>query len=166
MNEQESPPTLRMLGHPLHPLGVHFALALLGVTPLWDTVALMRPETYWWQFAYWSITVGLLAVVPAAFTGFLDYAAIPRGHPALRIANRHLVIMLTAAGVFAVNLLLRLGSTPPAGVERTAAVLLSWAGLLLLMTGGWHGGELVYGHGIGRRAPEDGQEGSRAGANR
>lgn len=137
--------------HPLHPLCTHFPLALLGIAPLWDLVGLLRPEPLWWQLSFWCMAAGLAGALLALITGFVDYLAIPENHPAQPVTNRHLVWVLSAVGLFTLNILVRGGSHPPDGLYRLALFFLSAAGLALLGIGGWYGGELVYGHGIGRR---------------
>jgi uncharacterized membrane protein len=99
------------------------------------------------------MAAGLGTALLALFTGFMDYVAIPESHPAQRVANRHLAWVLSAIGVFTVNLLIRGGGQPPAGLYRLPDFILSVIGLVLLAIGGWYGGDLVYGHGIGQRRP-------------
>jgi uncharacterized membrane protein len=143
----------RSARHPLHPLCTHFPVALLGISPFWELAGLFRPEPVWWELSFWCMAAGLAGALLALVTGFVDYLAIPETGPALKVANRHLVWVLAAVALFAGNLLVRGGSHPPVGLYRSTACFLSVAGLMALGIGGWHGGELVYRHGIGRRQP-------------
>jgi uncharacterized membrane protein len=92
----------------------------------------------------------LAAAVPAAVTGILDYAAIPDSEKAaLATANRHMMVLLTSLTAYAVSFFLRL--EPAAGAGRwIGALSSSFLGLILLLFGGWLGGELTFKHGIGQ----------------
>jgi len=62
--------------------------------------------------------------------------------------------MLAALGSFAVGLVLRHGPELVEPWRRGSATALDCLGTLLLAVGGWFGGELVYGHGVGMRKNE------------
>jgi hypothetical protein len=61
-----------------------------------------------------------------------------------------MIVMLTAVCCFGIDLLVRGGASPPQGAVRGAAFVLDLLGAILLMVGGWHGGDLVFAHGVGR----------------
>ncbi|PYJ69919.1 MAG: hypothetical protein DME75_10185 [Verrucomicrobia bacterium] len=46
---------LRLFGHPLHMMLVHFPIALWSVSLLGDVAWLWRGETLWAEMAFWSI---------------------------------------------------------------------------------------------------------------
>jgi uncharacterized membrane protein len=127
---------LRVFGHPLHPATVHFPLAAIALAPAGDLFD---------GLGYYALVAGVALSLPAAVTGFLDYIALPDG-PALRTGTWHLLVMLTAVGLAGGAIALRPGGGPPGawawGLEISAAVL--------VLAGGWLGGELVYRHGAGR----------------
>jgi uncharacterized membrane protein len=56
--------------------------------------------------------------------------------------------------VFAVSLVVRHGPEPAAGLPRLVAMGIDVLGTLLVVIGGWFGGELVYGHGAGVRGEQ------------
>jgi uncharacterized membrane protein len=58
-------------------------------------------------------------------------------------------LMLGALTFFATRLLLRLDHLHPLAPDAVS-LLLDAAGFLCLVVGGWFGGKLVYGHGVGR----------------
>lgn len=146
---------LRLFGHPAHPPMTHLPIGLWAAACLADAAALLRPEHYWWPLAFWCLAAGTAAALPAAATGFVDYLALPADHPAGRTATRHLLVILAAATLFVLSLVLHRGALEGGGPARPAlAVAASGLGLVLLLAGGWLGGELVYGHGLGvERAP-------------
>jgi uncharacterized membrane protein len=140
---------LRVFGHPLHAVLSDFPLALLGTSLLWDAAGLRRGEAVWWAISFWSIAAGLVAAVLAACAGAVDYASIRQGHPALGVATRHMLLMLTAVCLYLASLLVRGGAGAPAGKSLLAVLGLEAVGVLLLSIGGWHGGHLVFHYGIG-----------------
>lgn len=148
-----SPPRragLRLLGHPVHAALSAFPLALLAVSVLADGVALSKGDPVWWSTSFWAVAIGLCAAVPTACAGLFDFAAIEAGHPAVKTSLTHMVLMLTAVGFFAMDLLVRGGAAAPRGLALAAILALDGLGAALLMFGGWYGGELVFRHGIGQ----------------
>jgi len=140
---------LRLFGHPLHLMLVHFPIALWSVSLLGNAAWFWRGVSLWAEMAFWSVAVGLVLAVPVAVTGFVDYLAIPRDKPAERIALWHMVVMLGAAGIFAISLIVQ-GTPAVATRPRMIAVtMLSAGGLVLMGFGAWLGSELVLRHGIG-----------------
>jgi uncharacterized membrane protein len=93
-------------------------------------------------------------MVLAAIAGMADSVTIARGHPALATATRHMLEMLSAGSLFTVSLGVRGGSATPLGRVAIAIICLEGFGLLLLLAGGWYGGELVFRYGIGRSTDE------------
>ncbi|TAM14226.1 MAG: DUF2231 domain-containing protein [Rhodanobacter sp.] len=133
--------------HPLHPALVHFPVACWSLAVVADFASLHFGE------AAWSWSAGLLAVgcamaVVAMLAGMLELPRVPEG-PALRDAYLHMGLMLAALTLFAARLLLRVDHFTPLAPD-TLALALDACGFLALAGGGWMGGKLVYGHGIGR----------------
>lgn len=145
---------VRVFGHPLHAVLSDFPLALLGTSLLWDAVGIWRGEALWWAISFWDIALGIAIALLAATVGAVDYSTIEKGHPAEGTALRHMLVMLTTVGIYAVALLVRGGASAPTGTQRIFTVGLEGLGLLLLSVGGWFGGHLVFHHGIGRDSDE------------
>lgn len=133
--------------HPLHPALVHFPVACWSLAVVADFASLH------FGAAAWSWSAGLLAVgcamaVVAMLAGMLELPRVPEG-PALRDAYLHMGLMLTALTLFAARLLLRVDHFTPLAPDALSLAL-DACGFLALAGGGWMGGKLVYGHGIGR----------------
>lgn len=133
--------------HPLHPALVHFPVACWSLAVVADFASLHFGE------AAWSWSAGLLAVgcamaVIAMVAGMAELPRIPEG-PSMRDVYLHMTIMLVALTLFAARLLLRLDHLKPLP-PNTLSLLLDAGGFIALTAGGWLGGKLVYGHGIGR----------------
>jgi uncharacterized membrane protein len=149
---------LQVFGHPLHAALIHAPMGLLTTSLLWDAVGIWRGEAIWWAISFWVIAAGLAAAAAAATAGFVDYAAIEQGDPALDTGTRHMLFVLGALVPYGVSLFVRGGAGQPSGRALIAVVLLEGLGLLLLSVGGWYGGHLVFHHGVGRDTQEAAHE--------
>ena len=138
---------LRLGGHPVHPLLVHFPVALWTVAAGADVAGWMYGWPEAWLVSFGSQAAGIVIALLAMVAGFLDFAAIPRGEPAQRVAVTHLLAMSTAWLLFIVSLAMRgLPAMNPPSIWATATALVAWA---VMAFGGWLGGRLVYEFGIG-----------------
>jgi len=133
--------------HPLHPALVHFPIAGWTLAVVADFSGLFLGE------AAWSWSAGLLAMgcamaVVAMLAGLVELAHVPEGS-AMRDAYVHMSAMGIALLLFGTRLFTRLDhlqALAPDGLSLSLDV----AGMLALIVGGWFGGRLVYGHGVGR----------------
>lgn len=146
--------SLRFAGHPLHPALAHVPVGAWVAVAVWDIGAILTGDPLWWRLGYGSLALGLAASVPAAAAGFVDFLGLSNGSRPERVATYHLTAMLSAATLYLASFLVRGGSAPPEGGARVAALALEGSGLVLLLVGGWLGGELVYRHGVGVRRRE------------
>ena len=144
---------LRVMNHPVHPPLTAFPIALWTTSLLWDVVALIRDEALWGQMAFWSLVVGLIAFIPTAITGFLDFLAISGDDLADRLATRHMMASFSAAALFTFSLILR--RLPAIQEEPWMPLLSSIVGLVVLVLAGWLGGELVFSHAVAVTPPAD-----------
>jgi uncharacterized membrane protein len=140
---------LRLFGHPLHMMLLHFPIALWSVSLLADLVWLWRGETLWAEMAFWSVAAGLALAMPTAIAGFVDYLALASGG-AERVALWHMIVMLGAAGMFTVSLIVQGAPAAVTQARMVTMTVVSAVGLVLMGFGAWLGGELVLRHGIGR----------------
>ena len=90
----------------------------------------------------------VIGALVAALPGFADYMDIRRDHPSKRTAIWHMLLNLTAVGLYAVNLYLRRNQLV-AGSVPAAGLVLSVVGVLVLSASGYLGGSMVYDNGIG-----------------
>lgn len=135
-------------GHPLHPpltdltIGTYtFATiaAILDVTNL-----VQRNAAYAWWIA---LVVGLCSTALTATTGFMDWIEIEWGSELWKTATAHLSAMLAATGAFLAAVLVgHHGYT--LGTVSGGAFALTLVGFVLLTTGGWLGGAVVFVHGM------------------
>jgi nitrite reductase/ring-hydroxylating ferredoxin subunit/uncharacterized membrane protein len=137
------------LRHPLHPALVHFPIGLFLLSLGLDLLSyfniaasdLFRPSFYVMAF---GVGAGLLALA----AGFADRADIRLDHPARKTVNLHMALNLSAVALFAINLFLRF--MQPALTEISLVhLLLSAAGVGMILFSGYLGGTMVYDDGVG-----------------
>ena len=94
------------------------------------------------------LVVGCATGLAAAGAGLLELLKLSPEGPAMAVANHHMLMALTAWGLYAFSLLLRMEGMQPEPPGALALVL-SGLGLVALCVTGWLGGKLVYVHGAG-----------------
>jgi uncharacterized membrane protein len=97
--------------------------------------------------AAWLALIGGLAVaVPTALSGFADWLFLEWGSARWRTATWHLSAMISAVTLFALAAWRQHPGYEHATVT-TSGLILTIAGFLVLMVGGWLGGTVVFVHG-------------------
>jgi uncharacterized membrane protein len=135
------------VSHPLHPALVHFPIAGWSLATAADVASLWLGEPAW-RFAAVSMAIGCIVALATMAAGLWEFAKLRDGHPALPVANRHMLFALAAFCAYATSLLLR-WSQGELHAPAAAAIAASIAGFVLLGVTGWLGGQLVYAHGVG-----------------
>jgi uncharacterized membrane protein len=135
-------------GHPLHPpltdltIGTYSFATIAAVLDKANIVE--RNAAYAWWIA---LVVGLCATALTATTGFVDWLEITWGSELWKTATLHLTAMLGATGFFLAAVLAgHHGYTQH--TVATGPFVLTLIGFVLLMTGGWLGGAVVFVHGM------------------
>jgi uncharacterized membrane protein len=146
---------MRIWGHPVHPLLVHFPVAFWTVAALAYVAASAGLTEGTLAFASLANGAGLVMALPAMVAGLLELRTIGEQSNALRVATWHLMIMTAVWLCFLIALLLSTSAQTmmaPATAQliATAAAVI---GFLLMAVGGWLGGRLVYEFGIGVKGP-------------
>lgn len=135
---------------PLHPILVHFPIALLFVSVLFDLVGATLSRDSFREGALWLLGLGLTGGIAAAIAGGLAEDAAEKAGIAESLIERHEAFAQATLVIMAVlllsRLLLRNRFSP-----RSFAVYMAAAtvGLLSLIATGHTGGDLVYKHGAG-----------------
>ena len=135
-------------GHPLHPpltdatIGIYTAATVLAVLSAIG-VSDRNTATAWWL----TLVLGLIATVPAALTGLVDWLGIEWGTPLWRTATIHLLSMVTATVFFLLAAIFGHDGYVDHDVSGSALIL-TLIGFGLLTLGGWLGGTVVYVHGM------------------
>lgn len=132
--------------HPLHPALVHFPVACWSLAVAADVASLWLGEAAW-RWSGGLLSVGCAMALAAMLAGMKELSRVPEG-AATRDAWAHMSAMLCAFTLFVTRLLLRLDHLQPLPPD-TISLMLDAGGFLALAVGGWFGGKLVYGHGVG-----------------
>ena len=145
-------------GHPLHP---PFTDAVIGMFTLASGLAIIgyagaikAPASH----GMWLALIGgLIVALPAALTGFADWITITWGSARWRAATIHLSAMLSAVVLFALAAWQQHDGYRHGNVTG-AGLVLTLAGFVVLMAGGWFGGSVVFVHGMRVTAHADAAE--------
>lgn len=132
-------------GHPLHAMSVHFPIAFVLATLGCDVFYWWTADPFWVRAGLWSAGFAFAAGIGAGLIGTAELLLVPGIRK--RVASwTHAVAAMMLISVAGLNWGLRLADE--------AAVLphgLMLSVLATVFTGlaGWHGGKLVFDHGIG-----------------
>ena len=130
----------KFLGHSIHPILIVFPLGLLATAVVFDVIHLIWGNSTFATVAYWMMAAGIVGGLLAAPFGWIDWMAIPAGVRAKRVGLTHGLVNTAVLLLFATSWYFRIDAP-----ERPAMIasILSLAGFLLALVGGWLGGELV-----------------------
>jgi uncharacterized membrane protein/nitrite reductase/ring-hydroxylating ferredoxin subunit len=130
-----------LLGHPLHPMLIPFPFAFLTGALAFDAAGWLGDEPSWWTTGGHLQLAGIAAALVAAVPGLLDYFyTVPPDSSAKTRASKHMMVNLTAVGLFAAAWWARDGA---AARPDLIVLALEVVGLGLLGAGGYMGGTLV-----------------------
>jgi uncharacterized membrane protein len=134
-----------LVGHPIHVMMVHFPIAFVLATLGVDVFYWWSGDDFFVRVGLWSAGIAFWTGVAASIVGTAEIVLV-RGIR-LRVESwSHAVAAMTLVAIAGANWGLRLvdpGAVLPHG--------LALSGLASVMTAfaGWHGGKLVFDHGIG-----------------
>jgi uncharacterized membrane protein len=131
------------LGHPSHPMFVHFPIAFYSAVIAFDVMSKITPSPALVLAATYLLLGAFAGTAGAALTGLVDWWGMVKGSRKRRIATRHMLLQLTAATFFIVLFAIRWGDRHQAEAE-TSWIVLAAIGYAILAIGQWLGGLLVY----------------------
>lgn len=132
-------------GHPLHAMSVHFPIAFVIATLGCDLLYWFSADAFWLRAGLWSAGFAFVAGVAAGAVGTAELLLVPGIR--IRVASwMHAIAAMMLIAIAGMNWGLR--------ITDTAAVLphglmLSVLASIFVGLAGWHGGKLVFDHGIG-----------------
>lgn len=136
--------------HPIHPMLVHFPIALLSVSVLLDLSAQRwRPEECRVASLY-TLVLGLAGALLSVASGAMAEEAVEHSGVPERVLEIHETLGFATFWIFAG--LLGLRTVVWLGWMRERAVLslaLGFAGVVVLLVASYFGGSLVYDYGAG-----------------
>lgn len=137
---------MRLFGHPIHPMLVHFPLTLWSIGSVSDCLALLGFQELW-RMGSLAIGGGLIAGLPAIIAGLIDYVALKER--VLALANTHMMLMGLAWLAYLAAIVTRSEGLALTSAPDPVPVAASLAGFALLAVGAWFGGQMVYRFGVG-----------------
>jgi uncharacterized membrane protein len=137
----------RPLGHPSHPLFVHFPIAFYSAILAFDILSRITPSPGLVLAGSYLYLGAFAATVMLLITGLTDWAGMVRGSSKRRLATNHLLVQLTASAFFIVTFIIRWPdrAAPQADVLW---IILEAVGYAILVVGQYLGGVLVYEKGM------------------
>lgn len=133
----------------IHPVLVHFPLALLPLALVFQALAVWRRQDEWQRLALWLLWIGTLGALAAAGTGLLAEDSVTVPQPGWEVIELHEGLMLTTTGIAVALSILAL--VVRRRLNRTLQLVLL-AGLVVLsgvlVVGADRGGQLVYQYGV------------------
>jgi uncharacterized membrane protein len=136
---------IAVAGHPVHAMLVHFPIALVMCTLGIDGLYWLSGDPFWVRVGLWSTGFAFAFGVLASLAGTAELLAVPGIR--VRVASwNHAVAAMTLVAVTGANWGLRF-TTPEAVLPH--GLLLSLLAAALAALAGWHGGKLVFDHGVG-----------------
>jgi uncharacterized membrane protein len=143
------------LGHPSHPLFIHFPLAFyIGVLGL-DIMSKLGTFPAAPLATTWLLLGAFAGTAAAVVTGGVDWLGMRRGSMTRHKTNQHIFFQLVTAAIFIANFFIRYSDRHLAEA-KPLWIVLDVIGVITLTIGQYLGGMLVYGIGfrVGEQPPE------------
>jgi uncharacterized membrane protein len=140
---------------PFHPMLVHFPIALLFVSVLFDVASRALTRDNLREGALWLLGLGLLGGIAGAIAGTLAEDAAEKAGVAEALIETHEMLAYLTLGIMTVLFLSRLLLRNRFSTRVFAAYLVvATLGLVAVSATGHTGGNLVYEHGAGVNAAQ------------
>lgn len=134
-----------LVGHPIHVMMVHFPVAFVVATLGADVCYWWSGDDFWARAGLWSAGIAFWTGVGASIVGTTELLLV-RGIRLLEASWSHAVAAMTLVAIAGANWGLRL-IDPSAVLPHGLA--LSALSSMMVGFAGWHGGKLVFDHGVG-----------------
>lgn len=137
---------MAIVGHPIHPMLIHFPVAALVALMATDVAWLLTDDYFWARAGLWLAGVGAFGGWISGSAGFVDLVAVPRIRR-LITAWCHAVLAVMLLSMASLNWLLR--------VEDPVENIWPWGLYISLLSGAligvtsYLGGRLIYEQAIG-----------------
>jgi uncharacterized membrane protein len=131
------------LGHPSHPMFVHFPVAFYIGVLAFDLMTRLGDFPHLVQAGTFLIIGAQAASVFAVTTGLVDWWQMAKGSEKRKKATQHMLLQFATAGFFLVALILRLPNRDAAEAD-IAWIVIEAIGVAFLIVGQYIGGILVY----------------------
>lgn len=137
--------TVAVAGHPLHAMSVHFPIALVIATLGCDLFYWWTSDAFWVRAGLWSSGFAFATGIAAGIVGTAELLLVPGIR--VRVASwTHAVAAMMLIAIAGMNWGVRLGDAPQV---LPHGLMLSVLATIFTGVAGWHGGKLVFDHGVG-----------------
>jgi len=142
--------TASLAGEPIHPMFVHYPIALWTTSVVTDVIFYFYRNTSLILISKFLIAAGILGAILAAAPGLIDWFTIA-DPAAKKTGTLHMILNLSALLLFGVSLYLRMKNygAPAVGHHLQVPFVISVAGLIDMAIAASLGGKLVYKHRMG-----------------
>ncbi|KQW27194.1 hypothetical protein ASE36_19800 [Rhizobium sp. Root274] len=145
LEQKDTSSAIAVAGHPLHAMSVHFPIALVFGTLAVDVFYWWSADPFWLRVGLWTSGTAFVAGIAAGIVGTAELILVP-GIRARVASWAHAIAAVTLISVAGANWGIRL--LEPSAVLPHGLLLSVLAGILTGVAG-WHGGKLIFDHGIG-----------------
>ena len=137
----------------IHPLVVHYPLALLSVAALLYLLTWIAGRPGWAWVAFWMLILGTAGALAAAATGlYAEDAVMVARTVRAHLLVHHKQLMLATVGLATAGSLWAALAPPFPGRARPVFILLLIAMVAVMTVGADYGGRLVYDYNAGGKA--------------
>ena len=142
---QDVSSAVAVAGHPLHAMSVHFPIAFVVATLGCDMFFWWSGDPFWLRAGIWAAGFAFAAGVAAGLVGTAELLLVPGIR--VRVASwTHAVAAMVLLATAGTNWGLRLADS---SAVLPQGLLLSLLATVFTGLAGWHGGKLVFDHGVG-----------------
>lgn len=133
----------------VHPMAVHFPIALLIVSVFLDFLRVAAKKEIFEKSGFHLLVLGVVSAAIAVIFGLLAEDAAPKISVVHDIIETHEILAFVTTGIFAALLIIRYIFIRKNNFDKIRIVYLivSVVGIGILLTTAFLGGELVYEHG-------------------
>jgi uncharacterized membrane protein len=133
-------------GHPIHAMTVSFPIALVLAGLACDVFYWWTADPFWTRAALWATGGGFLLGIVAGLAGTAELLLV-RGIRVRAASWTHAIAAMTLLSIAGANWGLRLEDAEASVLPH--GLFLSILASIFVGIAGWHGGKLVFDHGIG-----------------
>ncbi|MFD1911541.1 DUF2231 domain-containing protein [Halodurantibacterium flavum] len=136
---------IALVGHPIHAMMVHFPIAFAAGTLAADVFYWWTGDPFWQRVGLWAVGGAFASGVAAGIAGTAELLLVKGIR--VRVASwTHAIAAMTLLSILAANWGVRL-----VDADNVLPHGLGLSVLAMIFTGlaGWHGGKLVFDHGVG-----------------
>ncbi|MDQ2080866.1 DUF2231 domain-containing protein [Xanthobacteraceae bacterium Astr-EGSB] len=146
VTKHDTSSVVSVAGHPIHAMLVTFPIALVISTLGCDVFYWWSADPFWPRAALWASGFAFWFGVLASIAGAAELLLVP-GIRKRAASWTHAVAAVTLVSIAGMNWGLRLGDAEAAALP--VGLMMSALASVFVGIAGWHGGKLVFDHGIG-----------------